>query len=85
MMWEKTGKRIGQEGTTITYELARCPMRIESRKRHIPHANGSGTWDHTSFFVLRGDEVIAEKQTLEEAKKLAERYVINRGLMEESI
>lgn len=83
MTWKKTGKRIGPDGTTISYELPGCPMRIESRKRHIPHANRSGTWEHTSYFVLRGEEVIAEKQTLADAKILAERYMMDRGLMEE--
>lgn len=83
MMWKKTLRSVSAEGTTISYELPGCPMRIESRKRHIPHANGSGTWDHTSFFALRGEEVIAEKQTLADAKILAERYMMDRGLMEE--
>ena len=85
MTWKKTLRSVSAEGKTITYELPGCPIRIESRKRHIPHANGSGTWSYSSFFVLRGDEVIGEKKTLEEAKRLAEWYVISRGLMEETV
>lgn len=87
MKWEKTGKKIGQEGTTITYAPPTSlswtsPVRIESRKRHIQHANRSGTWDHTTYVVLRGDEELAEKQTLQAAKAYAERYMIDRGLVQ---
>ena len=83
MRWERTGCSTTDEGTTITYELPRCPLRIESRKRHIPHADRSGTWDYTTFFVMRGNEEIAERQTLADAKRIAERYVMDRGLTED--
>ena len=86
MRWERTGSSASAEGTTITYEPPTTlswtsPVRIESRKRHIPHANGSGTWDHTTYVVLRGDETLAEKQTLKAAKDYAKRYMIERGLV----
>ena len=75
MKWEKTGFRIGPEGKTITYAVPGVPVRIESRKRHIPHANRSGTWDHTEFVVLRGAEEMATKQTLAQAKEYAEKII----------
>ena len=53
LTWEKTGRTVGSEGSTVTYTAKEKPrITIESRKRHIPHANGVGTWDHTSFVVL---------------------------------
>ena len=72
MVWEKIGRTVNREGTTITYRLQGTEILVQSRKRHIPHANGSGTWDHTSYFVLDHGEEIAEKQSLTDAKKYAE-------------
>lgn len=71
MTWTKTGKRVGPEGTTITYSLSETDITIESRKRHIPHANREGTWDHTSYFVLIDGKEVAEKNSLADAKKEA--------------
>ena len=75
MKWIRTGKTVGPEGTTIIYEGHRAGIRIESRKRHIPHANGQGTWDHTSYFVLAGGDVLTEKQTLKAAQRWAEDWM----------
>lgn len=62
-----------EEGSTITYTCDEIPgIKIESRKRHIPHANREGTWDYTSYFVIKGEKV-KEKQSLADAKSLAER------------
>ncbi len=72
MIWEKIDRTVNREGTTITYRLKGAEILVQSRKRHIPHANGSGTWDHTSYFVLDHGEEIAEKWRLEDAKKYAE-------------
>ena len=80
--WAKTGRTVGPEGTTITYtDLRETGLTIESRKRHIPHANGSGTWDHTSYWVLRDGEELAEHWTLAGAKVWAGRYAIERGIV----
>ena len=80
--WAKTGRTVTPEGTTITYtDLRETGLTIESRKRHIPHANGSGTWDHTSYWVLRDGEELAEHWTLSGAKVWADRYAIERGLV----
>lgn len=43
MRWERRSKTINQDGTTIVYGCYRANLTIESRKRHIPHANGVGT------------------------------------------
>lgn len=80
--WAKTGRTVGPEGTTITYiDLRETGLTIESRKRHIPHANRSGTWDHTTYWVLRNGEELVEKQSLTSAKEWANRYAIERGLI----
>ena len=71
--WAKTGKQVSAAlGTTITYRLEGTPYTVESRKRHIPHANRSGTWDHTSYFVRKDGVDVAEKHTLRAAKEYAE-------------
>lgn len=73
--WTKMGKEVSTEGTTITYEANNLPLTIESRKRHIPHANGKpGTWDYTSYFVIYCGEEVAEKHTLKDAKEYAEEH-----------
>lgn len=80
--WAKTERTVGPEGTTVTYtDLRETGLTIESRKRHIPHANGSGTWDHTTYWVLRDREELAEHWTLAGAKVWADRYAIERGLV----
>ena len=66
--WIRTAKRVNSDGTTITYENPESIYTIESRKRHIPHANRSGTWDHTSYFVLKDGDEIVEKFSLRDAK-----------------
>lgn len=72
MKWIRTGKTVSSAGTTITYELADgSDIKIESRKRHIPHANRSGTWDHTSYFVIHKGTELRECHSLREAKTRA--------------
>lgn len=70
--WKKVGKTETENGTTITYESELPGVKIESRLRHIPHANGVGTWDHTSYFVVTKDGTAKECWTLKNAKKMAE-------------
>lgn len=73
MKWNKISKLVSSEGTTITYECdALQGITIESRKRHIPHANRAGTWDHTSYFVIK-DGKETEKWSLKDAQEYAER------------
>jgi len=75
MRWTKTGKEISAAGTTITYTLDGTGYTVERRKRKISHANRSGTWDHTSYFVLKDGEEVIEKYSLADAKKYAETEV----------
>ena len=73
MKWVKTGKWVSATlGTKITYSLEGTPYTVQSWKRPIPHANRSGTWDHTSYFVQKDGENVAEKHTLRAAKEYAE-------------
>ena len=78
MKWVKVGKTINSEGTTIAYVLdGNTGYSIESRKRHIPHANGrSGTWDHTSYFVLKDGQELIEKFSLKDAKEYAMKHIM---------
>ena len=80
MKWIKTCRTVSvSQGTTITYRLEGTPYTVESRKRPIPHANRSGTWDHTSYFVLRDGVEVAEKHTLGRAKEYAEAMCNGNG------
>lgn len=71
--WKMIGKHIGPMGTTIIYGAEGCAYEIQSRKRHIPHANGSGTWDHTTYCVLQDGQVVKELQRLQAAKDYVDR------------
>ena len=75
LKWVRTERRVSKKGTDNVYE-PRTPgtgFQIESRKRHIPHANGRpGTWDHTSYFVLQYGKELVEKQSLTDAKEYVE-------------
>lgn len=73
MEWKKIDRSENADGTTITYKAEGTPFIIQSRKRHIPHANGSGTWDHTTYVVMANGYEIATKQRLADAKAIAER------------
>ena len=74
--WDKRGKTVNQEGTTIIYAGIGTNITIESRKRHIPHANRQETWDYTSYFVLRDGVELVEKHSLKDAKEYAEGITI---------
>lgn len=73
--WRKMGRTVSAEGTIITYWADSAPITIESRKRHIPHANGIGTWDYTSYFVLWKGHEVKELHSLRDAKNFAEKYL----------
>lgn len=72
MNWTKTSKHVTADGTTIIYKAEGTGYTIESRKRHIPHANRSGTWDHTTYHVLHNGQEIKERYSLRDAKAWAE-------------
>lgn len=71
--WSKIGRTIhpGRE-ITITYQGAGTDLLIQSRKRNIPHANRSGSWQHTTYVVMQRGEDLHSFQTLERAKEFAE-------------
>ena len=71
--WKKIGKKVSPDETTIVYYNHETQYVIESRKRHIPHANREGTWDHTSYFVRKEGQDLKEKHSLRDAKEYAER------------
>lgn len=53
MNWIKTGRTATKDGSVTIYEAEGHPaLRIESRKRQIPHAARGGTWAFTSYFVI---------------------------------
>ncbi len=77
--WIKTWKKVSKEGTDIRYESSSLPgIAIESRKRHIPHANRSGTWDHTSYFLIKPGGSEKEYWSLKDAKEAAEKLIEGR-------
>lgn len=72
LKWEKSGRRVSLEGTDTIYTAPGTGYTIESRKRHIPHANGEGTWDHTTYWVLKDGKEVIERYSLKDAKEYAE-------------
>ena len=75
MKWIKEGRTVSSEGTTVTYRAEGTDITIESRKRHIPHANRCGTWDHTSYFVLKAGKELKECHALRDAKEYVETQI----------
>ena len=72
LKWERTGRRVSKEGTDTIYRAAGTGYTIESRKRHIPHANREGTWDHTTYWVLKDGKEVIERYSLKDAKEYVE-------------
>lgn len=77
--WIKEGRTVSPRGTTNTYRLVGTMYSVESRKRPIPHANGSGSWLYTSYFVLRDGRQLVEKYSLKDAKEYAEQLFDTTG------
>ena len=77
MIWERIGTNINSEGTTITYAVKGQGKRVlvQSRRRHIPHANREGTWDQTFYYVLKDGEEVKQTWRLSEAKAYAEELI----------
>lgn len=73
IQWEKTGRQVGPAGRTVRYRAKENPrFEIESRKRPVPHANGVGSWDYTSYWVMVDGQDVKERHSLREAKEWAE-------------
>lgn len=73
MNWKKTGREVKGNGETTTfYESGDGWFRIESRKRNVQHANRSGYWQHTTYFLIDGNGNEKEYWSLKDAKEAAE-------------
>ena len=74
--WKQIEKNVNHEGTTITYYAEGFGIYLQSRKRHIPHSNREGTWDHTTYWLLV-PTVNFEKEfwRMKDAKDYAEQKV----------
>ena len=76
MNWEKIGRTVSAEGTTITYRSQDPLVTVESRKRRLPHTNGKGgSWEHTIFAICVGGVPVHECATLADAKAYAEQMM----------
>ena len=73
--WVRTGKYVDESGTTTYYKGVDTPFTIQSRKRHIPHANGVGYWDHTTYWVVKDGVGIKERYSIGDAKEYAEQLL----------
>ena len=80
--WIKAGHIVSSEGTTILYRYIGTPYCVESRKRHIPHAasKGGGTWDFTSYVVMKDEKEITTKYSLKAAKEYVEKEMGDESL-----
>ncbi len=74
MKWTKTGRSVKANGESTTYYESNTGLRIESRKRAIPHTNRVGYWMFTTYFLIDGEKE-TEFHTLRDAKEAAERRV----------
>ena len=80
MKWTRTGKVVDDEGTTVICGNEAYPdYTIESRKRHIPHSNGIGTWDHTTYHVLKDEKEVGQYYSLRSAQEHAERIISEKA------
>lgn len=69
--WNKT-KRTALENGSVTVRYESGNLAIESRKRPIPHANRSGFWMYTSYYLIRSNGTEKEYHSLADAKRAAE-------------
>ena len=76
-IWKKIDRSENSEGTTITYAVKGQGKRVlvQSRRRHIPHANRGGTWDQTFYYVLKDGEEVKQTWRLMDAKEYAEELI----------
>lgn len=74
MTWTKIDRSAGLNGeSTITYRGSDPRFIVQSRKRAIPHANGVGSWLHTTYhLIVNGREYAKTFYSLADAKEAAE-------------
>lgn len=78
--WTKGGKLIRQDMTINIYYYGETGYTVESRKKQIPHANGrAGTWEHTTYFVVKDGEDVKEFWTLKDAQVYVMNVVMERS------
>ena len=75
LIWKRTGRLVSLNGSSVFYRAAGTNYEIISRKRHIPHANGVGTWDHTTYWVVLNGKDIKERYSLADAKEYVEKLM----------
>ncbi len=73
MVWRKTCTSIRAMSGDRTIRYVCGEWAIESRRRAIPHANGEGSWLHTTYFLIRPDGTEKEYYSLRDAKEAAEK------------
>lgn len=75
--WERVGREIRKDGTTIIYRIANynIDIAIESRKHIIPHASRAGYWEHTTYWVVVNGSDYKERYSLADAKDTAEKLI----------
>lgn len=78
--WTKGGKLIRQDMTINIYYYGETGYTVESRKKQIPHANGrAGTWEHTTYFVVKDGEDVKEFYALKDAQAYVMNVVMERS------
>jgi len=78
MNWDKVETRIWANGErTVAYQF--LDMRIESRRRLIPHVGREGGWLNTTYFLIWPDGYEEDYRTLREAKEAGEKELERRG------
>ena len=76
LTWRKVGKVPHPDGNWIVYQAEENPSWTITSWRHpIPHANGVGSWDHTTYLVYYGCSMVhREETTLINAKRWVEAH-----------
>lgn len=74
--WWRAGRKTGPEGTRVINEAQEDPQWAIASWRHpIPHANGVGSWEHTTYLVYYGSALVhREETTLINAKRWVEAH-----------
>lgn len=73
MTWKRYGRVVRSDGCSTTiYHSDEGGLKIESRRRPIPHANGVGYWMYTSYYLIQADGSEKEYHSLADAKEAAE-------------
>ena len=70
--WERYGTTIKGDEKTIFYRSIPAGLRIESRRRRVPHNARPGYWLHTTYFLISPDGTEKEYYSLRDAKEGAE-------------